>query len=69
MAEIDFSKERTHESKWWETINGTNNIRAMMMKSRRPELFKTLTDPNPPILERYKDINLTTGDHARQLKQ
>jgi predicted amidohydrolase len=67
MAEIDFSRERTFESKWWETINGTNNTRAMMMKSRRPDIFNALTDPNPPILERYKDIHLTTGDTARQL--
>ncbi len=68
MAEIDFSKERTYDSRWWETINGTNNTRAMMMKSRRPDLNGTLTDPNPPILDRYKDINLTTGDRERQLR-
>jgi len=67
MAEIDFSKERTYESSWWETINGTNNTRAMMMKSRRPDIFNMLTDPNPPILERYKDVHLTTGDRKRQL--
>lgn len=68
MAEIDFSRERTYDSRWWETINGTNNIRAMMMKSRRPDIFSTLADPNPPILDRYKDIHLTTGDTGRQLK-
>ncbi len=68
MAEIDFSKERTYDSRWWETINGTNNTRAMMMKSRRPELNGTLTDPHPPILDRYKDIKLTTGDRERQLR-
>ncbi len=66
MAEIDFSKERTYDSKWWETINGTNNTRAMMMKSRRPEIFKTVIDPHPPILDRYTDVHLTTGDTARQ---
>lgn len=68
MAEIDFSRERTYDSRWWETINGTNNTRAMMMKSRRPDLNGILTDPNPPILDRYKDINLTTGDRERQLR-
>ncbi len=67
MAEIDFSKERTYNSTWWETINGTNNTRAMMMKSRRPDLNSILTDPNPPVLERYRDIKLTTGDRERQL--
>ena len=28
---------------------------------------KMLTDPDPPILEKYKDIHLTTGDRERQL--
>lgn len=68
MAEVDFSKERLLESKWWETINGTNNIKAMRLKSRRPETYRLLTDPNPPVLERYKNIHLTTGDRERQLK-
>lgn len=68
MADIDFSKERTYNSTWWETINGTNNTRAMMMKSRRPELNATLTNPTPPVLERYKDVKLTTGDRERQLE-
>jgi predicted amidohydrolase len=68
MAEIDFSKERTSDSKWWETINGTNNLNAMHFKSRRPETYKMLTDTNPPILEKYKDIHLTTGDRERQLR-
>ncbi|HBQ82035.1 MAG TPA: hypothetical protein DD745_04045, partial [Bacteroidales bacterium] len=68
MAEIDFSIERTSDSKWWETINGTNNTKAIHFKSRRPETYKMLTDPNPPILEKYKDIHLTTGDRERQLK-
>ena len=68
MAEVDFSKERTYQSAWWEPINGTNNTRAMMMKSRRPDLFQLLSDPNPPVLEKYKDIRLTTGDRERQLE-
>jgi predicted amidohydrolase len=68
MAEIDFSKNNISDSKWWETINGTNNTTAIHYKSRRPESYKMLTDPNPPILEKYKDIHLTTGDRERQLK-
>ncbi len=68
MAEIDFSVERINESEWWETINGTNNVRAIHFKSRRPEIYQMLTDPNPPILDRYKDIHLTTGERERQLK-
>ena len=68
MAEIDFSKERTSDSKMWELINGTNNERALLLKSRRPEMYYLITDPNPPVLEKYKDIRLTTGDRERQLK-
>lgn len=67
MAEIDFSKERTDDSKWWETINGTSNVKAMHFKQRRPETYKMLTEPEPPVLEKYKDVHLTTGDRNRQL--
>ena len=68
MAEIDFSKERIEDSRWWETINGTNNTKAMFYKLRRPETYKMLTNPDPPVLEKYKDIHLTTGDRERQIK-
>lgn len=68
MADIDFSKERINTSKWWETINGTNNVRALYLKSRRPDIYDLLSDPNPPLMERYKDVHLTTGDPERQLK-
>ena len=68
MAEIDFSKERINESQWWKTINGTDNVKAIHLKSRRPGTYKMLTDPNPPALAKYKDIHLTTGDPERQLK-
>ena len=68
MAEIDFSKERLNESQWWRSINGTDNIKAMHLKSRRPETYRMLTEPSPPVLEKYKDIHLTTGDKERQLK-
>jgi len=68
MAEIDFSKDCVSDSKWWKTINGTDNVKAMHFKSRRPEIYKMLTDPNPPILDKYKDVHLTTGDREAQLK-
>jgi predicted amidohydrolase len=68
MAEIDFSREKINSSKWWETINGTNHARAIYYKSRRPETYHLITDPNPPVLEKYKETDLTTGDRERQLK-
>jgi predicted amidohydrolase len=68
MAEIDFTRERISKSSWWTTINGTGNQKAMRLLSRRPETFKLLTDPHPPVLERYRDVRLTTGDRKRQLE-
>jgi predicted amidohydrolase len=35
IAEIDFSKEPTNESKWWEPINGTINSKAMRWRWRK----------------------------------
>jgi predicted amidohydrolase len=49
MAEIDFSKERINKSKWWEVINGTNNVRAMHLKSRRPDLYESSKRSKPAI--------------------
>jgi predicted amidohydrolase len=68
IAEIDFSTEKINPSKWWGAINGTYNVRALHLKSRRPDIFQILSDPNPPLLERYKDVQLTTGDREKQLK-
>ena len=67
MAEIDFSKERIAQSDWWKTINGTDNVRALHLKSRRPDLNRILADPHPPLMKRYEDVRLTTGDKKRQL--
>jgi predicted amidohydrolase len=68
MTEIDFSQEKINSSTWWEAINGTNNARAIYYKSRRPETYQMLTDPNPPVLKKYENIHLTTGDRERQLE-
>ncbi len=68
MTAIDFSKERLQNSPWWETINGTGNYKAILLKSRRPETYKMLTEPHPPALRHYDNIHLTTGDREKQLK-
>ena len=68
MAEIDFSAERINKSTWWTTIDGTNNQKAAHFLSRRPRTYRLLTEPNPPVLERYKDVQLTTGDRRKQLE-
>lgn len=66
--QTDFAKERINRSEWWKTINGTDNIKAIHLKSRRPELYKMITEAGPPVLDRYRDIRLTTGDHERQME-
>ena len=61
MAEVDFSKEPLSDSKWWNTINGTDNEKAMVFLSRNTELFKYLIEQHPEIIERYKDVHMTNG--------
>ncbi len=68
MVEIDFSAEPLSEGTWWPTINGTANEKAIHYLSRRPETFKLLADPNPPLLDCFKDVKLTTGDRQAQLR-
>jgi predicted amidohydrolase len=68
MAEIDFSKEPINNSSWWKNINGTDNQKAIHFLSRRPDTYRLLTELHPPVLERYRDVKLTTGDRARQLE-
>jgi len=68
MAEIDFSGKPVLKSDWWTTINGTDDIKAIHYLSRRPVLNKLLTVPNPPVLDQYKDVRLTTGDRESQFK-
>ena len=68
LAEIDFAKEPISDSKWWNTINGSDNDRAIHYLNRRPETYKLLTDLHPPLLERYRDVELTTGRRTKQLE-
>lgn len=68
MAEIDFSKEKISKSTWWTTIDGTDNQKAIHFLSRRPDTYGFLTEPNPPVLERYKAIQLTTNNRRKQLQ-
>ena len=67
-AEIDFSAEPLGEGHWWPTINGTADEKAIHYLSRRPETFKLLVDPAPPLLERFRKVELTTGNRQAQLK-
>ena len=39
---------------FWSLITGTKDYRERLAKERRPEVYKLLTDPHPPVLKRYK---------------
>jgi predicted amidohydrolase len=68
IGEVDFQQDPRNDSPWWETLNGTGNTKAMHFLSRKPQIWNMLVNPNPPLLEQYKDIHLTTGDWERQVK-
>jgi len=68
IGEVDFQKEPINPSNWWKVLNGTDNTKAMHYLSRRPEIWHMLTNPNPPLLNAYKNVRLTTGDPDRQMK-
>ena len=68
MAEIDLSAVPQSTAGWWPTINGTANNKAMRLLSRRPGTYKQLLEQNPPVLNRFKDVKLTTGNREMQLK-
>ncbi len=68
MATIDFRREPLQTGDWWPTINGTDKLKAIRFLSQRPETFGPLTDKHPPLLERYKNVKLTTGDREAQIQ-
>ncbi|MFH1071677.1 MAG: carbon-nitrogen hydrolase family protein [Candidatus Glassbacteria bacterium] len=68
MAEIDFAEQFLSDSRWWNTINGSDDDKAIHFLSRRVQTFGLLLDPHPPVLERYRDVRLTTDDRQRQLE-
>jgi len=68
MAEIDFSIPPVLKSDWWTTINGTDNIKAIHYLSRRPVVYNFITHPDPPVMDQFKNIKLTTGDKKGQLE-
>jgi predicted amidohydrolase len=68
IAEIDFSEQFLSGSNWWNTINGTDNNRAVHFLSRRPEIWGGLTGKNCPLDSEIVDTKLTTGDRKAQLE-
>ena len=68
MTEIDFANQFLSDSRWWNTINGSGNDKAIHFLSRRVQTYGLLLDPHPPVLERFSDVKLTTNDHERQVE-
>jgi predicted amidohydrolase len=68
MAEIDFTEPPVLNSDWWTTINGTDNIKAIHYLSRRPPKYRFIGNSDPPIMNRFKNIRLSTGDKKMQLE-
>lgn len=68
IAEIDFSEQFLSSSSWWNTINGTDNDRAVHFLSRRPEIWGNLAGKSCPLDSEIADTKLTTGDKKAQLE-
>ncbi|MBW7997740.1 MAG: carbon-nitrogen hydrolase family protein [Candidatus Glassbacteria bacterium] len=68
MAEIDFSERFLSKSTWWNTINGSNDNRAIHFLSRRPGIWGKLADLRPPLASEFESVRLTTGDREAQFE-
>jgi predicted amidohydrolase len=60
LGRLDLAKDHTDPSTWWRNINGTDNVRALRALERHPETYGLLSDPHPPLLERYQGVKLVT---------
>ena len=39
----------------WEMITGLSDVRARLLQERLPEVYQTILDPRPPVMERLKE--------------
>ena len=68
-AELDLAKEVRESSIWWNTINGTDLIRARNSLQRRPETYGILLQKRPPLMERYPDVRLISRDEPERIRK
>ncbi|MCC6442860.1 MAG: carbon-nitrogen hydrolase family protein [Armatimonadetes bacterium] len=52
-ATIDLDAAPEDHSQW-EIITGTADMKARLFQERKPGAYAAITDPNPPLLERYR---------------
>ena len=65
FATVDLDATPMDHSQW-ELITGVADVKARLFQERRPEMFATLTDPRPPVLERYRDMPLKSTSEQRR---
>lgn len=54
-ADVDTSAGQLIEpNNYWTIVTGTSDYRERLVKERRPELYKLITQKNPAVLKRYK---------------
>lgn len=65
VAALDLDATPMDHSQW-ELITGVADLKARYFQERRPAMFSAITDPRPPVLERYRDMPLNSTPQQRQ---
>lgn len=65
FATIDLDGTPVEHSEW-EFLTGTSDVKARHLQERLPQVFTTLTDPRPPVLERFRDKPLRPAPEDRE---
>jgi predicted amidohydrolase len=64
IATIDLDATPVDHSEW-EMITGTDDVKARIMQERLPQAYLPLTDPHPPVLDRYEGKRLRPAPEPR----
>lgn len=65
FANLDLDATPMDHSQW-ELITGVADVKARLLQERRPGVFTPLTDPRPPVLDRYQGQPLKSSPQQRQ---
>jgi len=64
-ATVDLDATPVDHSEW-ELITGLSDVKARLLQERLPEVFTPLTDPHPPVLDRYREKPLRQTPEQRK---
>jgi predicted amidohydrolase len=65
-ADVDLDATPMDHSQW-EVITGTADLKARLLQERRPGAYASLSDPAPPVLDRYREQRLrSTPEEIRE---